>query len=257
MNCREIQTWLHAYTDGELDLNSSLDIEQHLQQCTDCTQFHKNITVLHTALQAEELYHRVPARLVKRVTTEIQRDARPRNRRIGLFPARAFAGIVAVLVCIAVLLFYRPAVSEEGTLTREVIASHIRSLMANHLTDVTSTDRHTVKPWFNGKLDYAPPVVELRDEGFPLLGGRLDYLDQRPVAVLLYGRQKHTINLFVWPLAGRDSSRLKSPRERTLQGYHIVFWRQGDLQFWAVSDLNAEELALFAQRFQAAGGRTP
>ena len=115
--------------------------------------------------------------------------------------------------------------------------------MAEHLYDVESTDQHTVKPWFQGKVDFSLPVKDFKDQEYPLEGGRLDYLDDRPVAALVYRRHKHVINLFVWPAADADSP----PQTTTRRGYNLLHWTQGGLQFWAVSDLNAEELAEFGR----------
>jgi hypothetical protein len=131
----------------------------------------------------------------------------------------------------------------------QVVASHIRALQASHLVDVASSDQHTVKPWFDGRLDYAPPLRDLAAQGFPLEGGRLDYVDGRPVSALVYRRARHAINLFVWPAA---SHREREPSSRVVNGYNIVRWSEGDMAFWAVSD----DLDEFVRLWRPASGRT-
>ncbi|MGZ5848509.1 MAG: anti-sigma factor family protein [Ramlibacter sp.] len=162
-------------------------------------------------------------------------------------PLAASFAAGAVLAVSAVLLSIAPA--DDDAIERQVVASHVRSLMADHLTDVPSTDQHTVKPWFNGKLDYAPPVVDLASQGFPLAGGRLDYLGDRPVAALVYRRRSHAINLFVLP--ARDGQGVAARFEQR-QGYQVAHWSHAGMRFWAVSDLGREELAAFAAAVQAA-----
>jgi anti-sigma factor RsiW len=132
-------------------------------------------------------------------------------------------------------------------LATQLIASHVRSLMANHLTDVASSDQHTVKPWLDAKLDFAPAVVDLSSEGFPLIGGRLDYLDNRAVAALIYQRRKHFINLFVWPAAPNETG---TPKTITRQGYQLLHWVDSDFNYWAVSDVNETDLQAFKQVFE-------
>jgi anti-sigma factor RsiW len=152
------------------------------------------------------------------------------------------AGVVIVLVFSGLLFqtLRRPPASE--LLAEQVVSSHIRSLMANHLSDVVSSDQHTVKPWFSGKLDFAPVVKDLSSSGFPLAGGRLDYLADHPVAALVYKHRQHTINVFLWPSPESNSS----PRTMTIKGYSVVHWTQSHMAYWAVSDLNAAELGGFA-----------
>jgi anti-sigma factor RsiW len=156
----------------------------------------------------------------------------------------ATIGVVALVGALLVQTSKRP--SESQMVSEQVVSSHIRSLMANHLADVPSTDQHTVKPWFNGKLDFAPVVKDLSPEGFPLVGGRLDYLNDRPVAALVYRRRQHPINLFVWPSTNSDTDLGTT----TIKGYNLVHWTHGHVTYWAVSDLNPAELKDFARELQ-------
>jgi anti-sigma factor RsiW len=152
----------------------------------------------------------------------------------------------AAIVLLALVPFLRGPSTEE-MLTREVVSSHVRSLMASHLTDVSSSDQHTVKPWFNGMVDFSPPVEDLANQGFPLIGGRLDYLDNRPVAALIYQRDKHFINVFIWPSSESSNSGIKS---ETRQGYHVFHWTRSGMTYWAVSDLEESQLQEFVQLLQ-------
>src|SRR5206468_11378778 len=154
--------------------------------------------------------------------------------------------ILAAIIASSFLPRLRPPTSNQ-LLATQLIASHVRSLMADHLTDVASSDQHTVKPWLDAKLDFAPPVVDLSSEGFPLIGGRLDYLDNRPVAALVYGRRKHFINLFVWPAASHAA---KVPKTITREGYQLLHWADSDFNYWTVSDVNVNDLQLFKQQFE-------
>src|SRR6185295_3273174 len=179
---------------------------------------------------------------------------RPEAVRRGVFfemPWNWLALAAAIAVAAIVASSFLPRLRQPGAnqfLATQLVASHVRSLMANHLTDVASSDQHTVKPWLDAKLDFAPAVVDLSTDGFPLIGGRLDYLDNRPVAALIYGRRKHFINLFVWP-AG--SSTIGATNAMSREGYQLLHWVDSDFNYWAVSDVNANDLQTFKSKFEA------
>ncbi len=260
MICQETRDLINAYVDGELDLVGNLEIEQHLQECSACSQIYRNQQALRAAISGGSLYYRSPANLQKRIQSAVRKSSKsgPAHRTV----AWPWAAIAAALVVVIVTAFglarlqstpsATPLVTDDP-LTQEVIASHVRSLMANHLTDVPSSDQHTVKPWFNGKLDFSPQVEDLAGQGFPLVGGRLDYIDNRPVAALIYGRNKHYINLFIWPVTGeRDMATTTA----THRGYHVFHWTRSGMTYWAVSDVNSSDLEEFVQLVQGRDTRT-
>jgi len=252
MNCQEIETLKHAYADRELDLVRTTEIEHHLSDCRACAQAYENIRALSSALKSADLYFKAPAQLQRRIRESLgaeNKDAPTlqRSNAPTLFwwqwlkwgiPVAGTA-LIAVLLATALI---RPSADER--LAQEVTASHLRSLMANHLTDVASSDQHTVKPWFAGKVDFAPPVKDLAAQGFPLVGGRLDYLQDRPVAALVYQRNQHKINLFIWPATRSANTTEKSAVRR---GCNLIHWNESGMTFWAVSDLNPTELREFAE----------
>lgn len=253
MNCQDTRDLLHGYLDGELDLVRHLEIERHLSECAACSELYGGQRELRAAIRGRSPYIRAPEGLRERVQQAARQEAGETVRaRVIPWPARrrwlTAAASIAAAVILAVAL--RPALFRTvpaDALEQQLLASHVRSLMASHLTDVASSDQHTVKPWFNGKLDFSPPVKDLAAQGFRLAGGRLDYLDNRPVAALVYQRRQHLINLFLWPAAGGSRA---AGRAATRQGYHMLHWTQSGMNYWAVSDLNVAELEQFARLIQ-------
>ncbi len=253
MTCTDAQRLLDAYLDGELDLVHHLAVEDHVRACVSCSGRIQGYREVRRVLGAESLYSRAPTPLEHRVRLTV-RDAKRSRRLAALASWRSLATAAALLLVAALgwrLTELRPRPADDDLLMRELVASHVRSLMPGHLTDVPSSDQHTVKPWFAGKLDFSPPVVDLQGEGFPLAGGRLDYAGNRPIAALVYRRRQHTINLFVWPVG---SSPVPARGSGARQGFNLVRWTRAGMAFCAVSDLNAAELGEFAQLIQ---GRVP
>lgn len=240
MTCEEVERLIEAYADGELPLDAALSFEEHIQQCAPCRARLGEIHALKRELQAAP-YFRAPESMTKRL-----RGVRPRANRWPWLLAAASLAVVGLAS--AGLLHQRAALADDKT-TEAVVEGHVRSLMANHLTDVTSTDRHTVKPWFAGRVDFSPTVVDLAADGFPLIGGRVDYVDHHAAAALIYTRREHAINVFLWPQASGSTSHVTRSDPR---GYHIISWTRGGIAVWMVSDLALAELSEFAGRLDAA-----
>ncbi|MBI3649587.1 MAG: anti-sigma factor [Acidobacteria bacterium] len=245
MRCEEMQKLLEAYLDGELDLMRNLEIEKHLQECAPCALLHKNQQALRQAIHSAALYFSPPAELPNRLRATLRQASKAETRR-SFLPWR-WVMVASAMVLVAALVWFLVATRKSSTeelLMQEVIASHVRSLMADHLTDVASSDQHTVKPWFNGKLDFSPNVKDLAEQGFPLLGGRLDYLANRPVVALVYQRQKHRINLFIWP-STKETDEAEKITAR--QGYQVIHWTTSGMTYWIISDLNESDLYEFSR----------
>jgi anti-sigma factor RsiW len=249
MECHD-QDLLQAYLDDELDVARTIEMERHVAGCTACADAVAGHRALRDALAAPELRFTPPSDLAARVRTALDAAASPRRATAAAAPRpwRWACGGAAVALA-SVLLVSRvlvPGAPGGEPLADELLASHVRSLMAAHLTDVASSDRHTVRPWFDGKLDFSPAVKDLAAAGFPLVGGRLDYLAGHPVAALVYTRQKHVINVFVWP----TSEAGPAPATMAENGYNLIGWRGEGMTYWAVSDLNTDELRAFAALVQ-------
>lgn len=248
MACKNNERLLHAYLDGELDVIHNVEFEEHLKTCPDCARELRNQQTMRQSLRASDLYERAPAHLRTRIQAALPHEVQPRRipirRRIVFEWLAVAAAVILAIVFGARVIPNIGGQQQADLLAQQIVAGHIRSLQPGHLLDVQSTDQHTVKPWFDGKVDFAPPVMNLAVQGFPLVGGRLDYIENRNVAALVYQRQKHLINVFVWP-GGSKPERL--PEIQTIQGYNLVCRRRDTMNFCAASDLNLTELRQFVE----------
>lgn len=258
MSCKETQTLLDGYLDGELDVVRSIEIEGHLQDCPDCAQLLESQQALRSAIRGGSLYFKAPAQLQKRIQVAVRQASKAEPRAAAassravpwrfswqMLGVAAAVAIAVVLTWSVVTIFFGS--SAEELVAQEVVSSHVRALQVTHLTDVLSSDQHLVKPWFAGKLEFSPPVKDLASEAFPLVGGRLDYLANRPVAALIYQRRQHYINVFVW---FSPQTRDKPERAATRQGFNLFHWTKAGMTYWVVSDLNASELQEFTRLLQ-------
>src|SRR3954464_7535029 len=247
MSCNETRGLLDAWVDNELDLRGALEMEEHLGRCAECAAQERSLRELQTFARASLTRHEMPQRLDARLRARLRAETsaspdlrRPRARRALRWAAPLLAASVAAVVAVGIL---RPA--PERALAESVIDAHVRSLLASHLTDVASSDQHTVKPWFQGKLDYSVPVTDFAAEGFPLAGGRLDYVEETPAAALVYRRGQHVINLFIWPQKKQGGD--ASVQRLSMRGYGAYRWAKEGMSYWAVSDLNDAELQKFVE----------
>jgi anti-sigma factor (TIGR02949 family) len=251
MRCEEVRARLDAYIDGELSEQERAAVLDHLADCRECGPEAAALQRLHDGIRQAAPSYRAPEALRSQIRSALRQVAATSAR-----PARAAPGWLAYAASILLAV----ALGSGGTLlitgerqqdaiASELIDSHLRSLLGNHLTDVASSDQHTVKPWFAGRSDVSPPAVDLAGKGFPLVGGRLDLIAGKPVPALVYRRREHVINVFVLPASRSDLG-----PALTRRGYSLRHWNEGDLGFWVVSDAAAPELAEFEQAFRAATG---
>ncbi|OAF07017.1 hypothetical protein AYJ54_18325 [Bradyrhizobium centrolobii] len=247
MTCDEAKILLHALLDNELDAGHAREIEAHIASCPACAAELAAQREMQRVLADTNLRYTAPDRLRARIEASLPQPQRQPSRRSVLrgfamgsaVSALAASGVVAVVL----------RQDDQQRILSEVVSAHLRSLQAGHLTDVISTDQHTVKPWFNGKLDVAPPVIDLTAQGFTLVGGRLDYIDARAIGAVVYRRRQHVINLFV---SQTSNIEYRAPKTETMQGFNCRRWGNRGLNFWAVSDLGADELTEFVDKFEAA-----
>jgi anti-sigma factor RsiW len=251
MNCHECYNYIDAYIDNELDVAATIVVKQHLRDCSRCQQLLEARKAVVALLDNPQVRFEVPDSLLGKIQSVLPASRSDVKQRSGsrffnpwFTVPLALAATIAVMLGLVFLnqggMFDR---SRGNALAQDVISSHVRSLLATHLLDVPSTDQHTVKPWFDGKLKFSPPVRDFADQGFRLIGGRLDYINGREVAALVYQRRLHVVNLFIWPLG---SGRNKAAESFTKDGYNVSHWDRDGFEFWAVSDVNAEDLRVFA-----------
>ena len=262
MRCADCMPMIDALADHELPPEEERDLRAHIERCVDCARELALVLDVSRAAREGLVRHQAPDVLKARIRAAVS-GVNEANESAGEEPAarsparsrrRSYLRLAAAGVLIAAassaLTFAALRQGSPDSTESELLASHIRSLMPGHLTDVASTNQHQVKPWFNGRLDLSPAVPNLDSLGFPLLGGRLDYVAGRRVAAVVYGRRQHVINVYSWPAAAHES-----PRTAAAQGYNMAEWQSGDVEYWAVSDLNRPELDQFIARFRDVSGR--
>ena len=246
MTCDEAEILLHALIDGELDAGHARAVEDHIAGCPRCAAQLASYREMSKIIAGADVRYKAPLELRRRIEASLPQPKQAPSRRALLrgFAMGSAVSAIAATGLVAIIL----RSDDEARIETEVVSAHLRSLQAGHLTDVLSTDQHTVKPWFNGKLDVAPPVIDLTAQGFTLIGGRLDYVDTRPIGAIVYRRRAHVINLFV---AQTASAERRAAKIETIQGFNIRRWSERGLNYWAVSDLAADELAEFGEKFEA------
>jgi anti-sigma factor RsiW len=246
MTCDEAEILLHALLDGELDAGHAREVENHIANCPRCAAQLRAWREMSKYVAKTDLRYTAPPALRKRIEAALPQP-RLTSRR-SLLKGFAMGSAVSALAATGLVAIVLRNDDEQRILS-EVVSAHLRSLQAGHLTDVLSTDQHTVKPWFNGRLDVAPPVLDLTAQGFMLIGGRLDSIDARAIGAIVYRRRSHVINLFVAQAANAEH---RAARTETVQGFNIRRWSERGLNYWAVSDLGADELSDFGEKFEAA-----
>ena len=276
MDCDVVKELLPAYVDGELDPPAIARLHQHLDGCAACAADLRELHQLQALVAGHALRHQAPPDLLARVRAAVAEEAArapvsapvpTREDTPAALGARArgaasatpsrwhwrpewlrLGGVaLASAACAALVAVQFAAPADHARVSDDIIASHFRSLQVDHLTDVASTDQHTVKPWFAGKLDFSPPVYDLAPQGYALIGGRMEYLEGHNVAALAYRHRQHLINMFVWPDANGDAA----PHTQTRQGIHLVEWHNAGMRYWLVSDLGAQELEQLGQLVRA------
>lgn len=243
MKCDQARPLLPLAMDRELSVLRRLRLSRHLAACHACTAHLETLQTMQTALRTSLPFHRAPPGLAARIGGSLPREAPAPVQRRPLRWAFGGSGLAGALAGVALTLLVLHGQTEDP-MTRSIIGSHIRSMMADHLTDVLTEDRHTVKPWLSSRLDISPPVRDLASDGFPLVGGRLDYIDGHRAAAVVYRHDRHVINLFAWAAPGSADAGFS---HETRQGFNLVSWRHDGVAYCAISDLEPDQLQAFAR----------
>lgn len=254
MDCKRTLELLPARVDQELGLSEVKEMDQHLQTCPACHSAFVGQTALHAAFKQHATYFQAPRDLEARIRAALPAERAEPVKRWSWGWLNAGTALVSLIALVWSAGLYLATPSPNELLAEEVVSNHVRSLMVNHIADVISSDQHTVKPWFNGKLDFSPIVNDLSTQGFPLIGGRLDYLDHRTVAALVYRHRLHLINVYIWPAANERQTTI---RTQTIQGYNLVHWNEAGMVYWVISDLGPQDLMALARILQAQAQRAP
>jgi anti-sigma factor RsiW len=247
MDCDEVRCILDAYIDGELDLTRQLDVETHLRGCVTCKDAAEDIANFCSLVRTNATFYKGPPELKAKIRAALREESKPRFQwcsQLSLPLSYAAAALVLSFGLAWTWRTFSPGNDQE--LIAQAIVNHARSLIAVHRVDVASSDQHTVRPWFTGKLDYSPPVVDLAQAGYLLIGGRIDMLDQRPVAAIVYQHGDHFINLFVWPVSDRKIDL----NVRSERGYHFCGWNKAGLNYLCISEVNSLALEAFEDQIR-------
>lgn len=255
MDCTHARSLVHGYIDGELDSESVIAVDQHLQSCLGCKKIYDQYSTLQSTVRKQASYFTAPPALADRVRANLglathapRKVARPRSNWFQFDQWLQFGTAIATTAAVTwVVALQLNSPSLDEAISEQVIAGYARSVLTSHITDVATSDQHTVKPWLSGKLDFSPPVMDLAARGFPLVGGRLDYLDNRPVAALVYRSRQHLINLFVWPYAKSDHAAAMQTLSK--HGYYLLHWVDAGMTYWAISDVDPADLKTFAEAY--------
>src|SRR5690348_6231987 len=248
MTCDEAEILLHALIDGELDAGHAREVEAHIAGCASCAASLAAYRQMSRTIADADLRYTAPLSLRRKIEASLPKAQSQAPSRRSVLKGFAMGSAVSALAATGLVAIVLRN-DDEQRIMSEVVSAHLRSLQAGHLTDVVSTDQHTVKPWFNGRLDVSPPVIDLTSKGFTLVGGRLDYIDARAIGAVVYRRRQHVINLFVSQTTNMEKRPAKT---ETIQGFNIRRWSDRGLNYWAISDIGADELNEFGEKFEAA-----